>query len=70
MKVGDLVTWHSQFFGHASSDYASPGVIIKDCGLSLSWGETRRYLILWADGKRTTEHSGYLRVISEALKKS
>ena len=66
MKVGDLVTWYSGFFGHASADYASPGVIIKDCGLSLSWGETRRYLILWADGKRTTEHSGYLKVISES----
>ena len=67
MKVGDLVTWHSNFFASAESGYASPGILLEDLGPSLfPHTPTRRYRILWADGKQTTEHSGYLKVISAA----
>ena len=64
MKVGDLVTWYSSFFTSAQSGYANPGLLMEDLGPSLSFGNTRRFRILWADGRQTTEHGGYLKVIS------
>ena len=67
MKVGDLVTWHSNFFNSDQSDYNFPGILLEDLGPSLfPHTPTRRFRILWADGRQTTEHSGYLKVISEA----
>ena len=66
MNVGDLVTWHSSFFTSANASYANPGLLMQDLGPSLSFGESRRFRILWADGRQTTEHSGYLKVISAA----
>ena len=67
MKVGDLVTWHSNFFDSAQSNYANPGLLVEDLGPTLfPHTPTRRFRILWADGRQTTEHSGYLTVISES----
>ena len=64
MKVGDLVTWHSNFFNSDQSNYNFPGILLEDLGPSLSFGNTRRFRILWSDGRQTTEHGGYLKVIS------
>ena len=54
MKVGDLVKWQSSFWDDKS--YVSPGIIIEkdDSHRQL------RYKIMWADGKITEEHAGFL----------
>ena len=64
MKVGDLVNFVSGFFG-GKERYANPGIIMEDLGPSVGV-KNRRFRVLWADLKTTTEHSGYLKVISAA----
>ena len=54
MKVGDLVEWNSKFWDHTS--YESPGIIIE----ADDSHRQMRYKIMWADGKITEEHAGFL----------
>ena len=61
MKVGDLVSFISGFFG-GEDRYASPGIIIEDLGISV--GTSHSFRVLWADQKMTTEHGGYLELIN------
>jgi len=55
MKVGDLVNFHTNawVFENAIKEYANPGVILE-CHTE------KRYTVMWADHKLTTEHAGYL----------
>ena len=56
MKVGDLVKFYSStwVFKDAEKDYSNPGIIIERKPLAT------KYTVMWADGKITTEHFGYL----------
>ncbi len=58
MKVGDLVKWQTSawVFKDAEKNYANPGIIVE---VDDSHRQCR-YNILWADGRVTTEFSGYL----------
>ena len=58
MNVGDLVSFHSDFFSSSADQYSSPGLIIE-CDDS---HRQVRYTVLWSDGKITNEHSGFLKV--------
>ena len=71
MKVGDLVTWTESgdkvFNNYYSFGYKSPGIIIAvnkkpDSGTLFEYNS---YEIYWADGKKTTEHSCYIRKVEE-----
>ena len=54
MKIGDLVEWQPNFFDPNGDMYYSPGLI-------LSLSKYKKYLVMWADGKITLEHEGYLK---------
>ena len=69
MQVGDLVNFVSGFFG-GEERYASPGIILAEVGTSMPGFGNRRYRVLWADLRITTEHDGYLGLISAVPKKS
>jgi len=64
MKIGDLVNFVSGFFEVQAEQYANPGVIIDDLGISV--GTTHSFRVMWSDQKMTTEHGGYLEVINES----
>ena len=57
MKVGDLVSFYSKFFAAAAKDYANPGLIIDTDNTH----RHPRYTVMWADGRITKEHDGYLK---------
>jgi len=58
MKTGDVVNFFTGawVFAHANERYRNPGVVVE---VDDSHRQTR-YVILWADGRITKEHSGYL----------
>ena len=59
MKVGDVVNFYTGawVFEAANERYRNPGVVVEVDR------EHRQalYVVLWADGKITKEHSGYLK---------
>ena len=58
MKVGDIVNFWTKawVFEQANERYQNPGVVVE---VDDSHRQTR-YVVLWADGRLTKEHSGYL----------
>ena len=52
MQVGKLVYWHSTFWDLAK--YKNPGIVLDCCKTS------RKYCIMWSDGKISVEFEGYL----------
>ena len=62
-KVGDLVCWHTtaQPFMHAAENYHNPGIILEHKTQTMGVGSRQpKWLVQWADGKRTTEYQCYL----------
>ena len=59
MRVGDVVNFYTGawVFENANDRYRNPGVVVEVDR------EHRQalYVVLWADGKITKEHSGYLK---------
>jgi|TARA_R110001583_G_scaffold5598_6_gene30065 hypothetical protein len=55
MRVGDLVDFFTKawVFQHADARYKNPGIIIE-------LASSKRYTVMWADGKITTEFKSYL----------
>ena len=62
MNVGDLVNFYSVFFSSAAEEYKNPGIII-DVDDS---HRQMRYTVMWADGRVTNEHTGYLKKENES----
>lgn len=60
MNTGDIVNFHTEawVFQHVTSTYANPGVVVEVDNTH----RQVRYTVLWADGKITKEHNGYLRL--------
>ena len=58
MEVGDLVIFDSGFW---TANYENPGLIIEVD----SEHRQRRYTVIWAGGKITTEHAGLLKPVSQ-----
>ena len=58
MNVGDVVNFYTGawVFERANTQYRNPGVIVE---VDDSHRQVR-YVVLWADGRITKEHSGYL----------
>jgi len=58
VNIGDVVNFHTGawVFEEANARYQNPGVIVEvdDSHRQI------RYVVLWADGRLTKEHSGYL----------
>lgn len=63
MKVGSLVKWHTDawVFKAASKRYANPGIVLRDLKRGDDYHQA--YEVLWADGKITSEHHGYLYLV-------
>ena len=61
MEVGDLVIFDSGFWTAAVGNYENPGLIIEVD----SEHRQRRYTVIWAGGKITTEHAGLLKPVSQ-----
>jgi len=59
MKIGDVVNFFAGawIFELANRRYQNPGVILD---VDDQYQGGTRYVVLWADGKITKEHSGYL----------
>ncbi len=63
MKVGDLVHFYTTawVFKHHEKRYRNPGMILEKDDSH----RQVKYTIMWADGRITTEHNGYIkRVVS------
>ena len=58
MNVGDVVNFYTGawVFERANAQYRNPGVVVE---VDDSHRQVR-YVVLWADGRITKEHSGYL----------
>lgn len=58
MIVGDVVNFYTGawVFEQANARYRNPGVVVE---VDNSHRQTK-YVVLWADGRLTKEHSGYL----------
>ncbi len=68
MKVGDLVNFRSDswIFNSANDRYKNPGIILSAPLVEHArMFSGKRYRVMWADQKVTTEHSSYLRAIEE-----
>jgi len=67
MKTGDLVSFRSDswIFNSANDRYKNPGIILYDLTAHVRMSSGKRYRVMWADQKVTTEHSSYLRAIEE-----
>ena len=61
MKVGDLVNFVSGFW---ETRVTSPGLVLE-ADKSLDGVPLDRYVVLWADGKTTTEHVGFLEEVCD-----
>ena len=61
MDVGDLVIFDSDFWAAQVEPYGNPGLIIEVD----SEHRQRRYTVIWAGGKITTEHAGLLKPVSQ-----
>lgn len=57
MKQGDLVEWKPNFFDTNGDLYVNPGLILSETKMV---NNTRKYVIMWADGRITVEYGGYL----------
>ena len=59
MRVGDVVNFYTGawVFEEANDRYRNPGIIVEVDDSH----RQKRYVILWADGRITKEHSGYLK---------
>ena len=63
MNVGDLVNFVSGFW---KTRVTSPGLVLEaDKNLDGLHVQTERYVVLWADGKTTTEHVGFLEEVCD-----
>ena len=64
MNVGDLVNFYTNawVFKNSEKDYANPGLVIE---VDDSHRQCR-YTVLWANGRITTEHHGYLKKEKES----
>ena len=56
VRIGDLVNFYTGawLFEVANSRYINPGIVLEDIS-------SNRYMIMWSDGKVTTEHISYIK---------